>query len=142
MRNSRSNALVRRRQSLVVMEGLESRTLLSADLIGDLNPYATQTYESTVVGTAEFFTIKESSGGVSLYRSDGTQGGSTLVQSANQISSLTAADSVLYYIADDGLGDTQLVEARVSGDSTPTVLLSLPKGTFNPYTYSSDSVSL
>ena len=57
------------------MEALETRALMSATLLKDLNPVDTSPANITGVGGKVFFTVRNASGGQDLYETDGSVNG-------------------------------------------------------------------
>jgi ELWxxDGT repeat protein len=125
----------RRRAARPWLEVLEDRTLLSAQLVHDINTTAAGSNPSgfvTVNGAAYFF-ADDGLHGVELWKSNGTAGGTQLVKDINPGSGSSALPASpppvvlgnqLYFFANDGTHGTQLWTS--DGSAGGTVALSGP----------------
>lgn len=101
---------------LLAVEALESRRLLSANLLKDINPIVADANprDTTDVNGVAFFTADDSVHGRELWESDGTAAGTVLVRDiqAGGLGSdprdLRNVNGTLYFSADDGISGREL----------------------------------
>lgn len=114
-----------------VIEALETRTLLMAYLLRDINtvPVTLGSNPSgfLAVGTTVFFTASNATTGEELWKSDGTASGTVLVKDltsdsgGSNPSGMTLVGNLLYVTATTKTVGTELFALNVS-NSTPTIL--------------------
>ena len=118
-----------RRPSPAIIQSLESRVLLSADLVKDVNRLGKSSNPGPVIevnGTL-YFSAYDDNNGVELWKSDGTAAGTVLVRdirtglngSTPQLS--TNVNGTLYFRANDGSNGNELWKS--DGTSAGTVLV-------------------
>ncbi|MFN7803474.1 MAG: ELWxxDGT repeat protein, partial [Planctomycetaceae bacterium] len=116
-----------------VVQPLESRVLLSAALVNDINPVGLPSDPSllTEVNGTLYFTANDGSTGYELWKSDGTSAGTVLVQDirsgggGSYPSRLTNVNGTLYFRATDGTTGVELWKAISSSSNPGAASLSL-----------------
>lgn len=104
------------RASRPTVEAIESRVLLSASLIKDINPgtAGSNLQNSITIGNEIYFAANDGIHGQELWKSDGTAGGTVMVDDINpgagssNPADLTVVGSVVYFAANDGVHGTEL----------------------------------
>lgn len=99
-----------------VVHSLESRFLLSASLIKDINPGTpgSQIQNAVTLGNEVFFAANDGVHGQELWKSDGTAAGTVMVDDINpgpgssNPTDLTVVGSAVYFAANDGVHGTEL----------------------------------
>lgn len=117
---------------------LETRRLLTAELIADINQVPVPNYVSavTLVGSHGFFTATGPAGN-ELYRTDSTFTSASLVRdlrpgsASSQPTSLTAVGSEVYFAADDGQNGRELYRSDGTDAGTVRVTDLIPTGQIN-----------
>ena len=108
----------------LALEALESRQLLSVDLIKNINPSAlsNQSYSlSAGPGSAIFYDAPNAVGGVDLYQNSATARSSKFVERFQSLSNLTMIGSTLYFTADDGNHGNELWKSDGTAAGTTLV---------------------
>ncbi len=93
-----------------------------ASLVRDIAPGAASSSptELTAVGNTLYFVADDGSGSA-LWRSDGTDAGTTLVRQINSIRELTNVDGTLFFTADDGSSGVELWRSDGTNGGTSRV---------------------
>lgn len=109
-------------------ERLESRTLLSAQLVRDMNLTPVNPYAFCDVAGTLYFMSQNPFGGDSLWKSDGTATGTTLVREFHPSrrdvaggqggSTMRAAGNTLYFAVDDGVHGVELYKSDGTANGT------------------------
>ena len=122
---------------------IEVAIITGANLVKDINPNTTTEIQGsqtvtvgigsnpsnlTAIGNTLYFSADDGFGGVELWRSDGTEAGTTLVKDINTTFSnnsspnnLTQVGNILYFTADNGVNGTELWQS--DGTEAGTVLV-------------------
>ena len=121
-----------RRFATQAIEPLESRTLLAAEFVADLNPYtaASAPQQFVTVGDTAYFLAKSGAGDAfGLYRTDGTSAGTAQVaEGLTNPKGLAAAGGRLYFWASDPIhgmevwtSDGTAAGTKLLKDTTPGI---------------------
>src|SRR5438552_7449515 len=114
---------------------LESRRMLSVDLFSDTNPAGGTTSTAFVFDAngSLYFNADDGTHGVELYKSNGTQAGTSMLKDINPTGSSTPAsffvvNGTFYFSANDGTHGVELWKTDGTSDGTQMVADINPNG--------------